>query len=107
MYSLAGNPEKSLELYPITKADEESCGGMFLGELYMKYIGDAFFKKKEYDKAINCYEKSGNDGFEGLGDCYTAKGNKQLAASYYRKCLSLDNYDGKNRVEKKLKDLGY
>lgn len=105
MYSLAGNPEKALELYPITKADEESCGGMFLGELYMKYIGDAFLKKKEYDKAINCYEKSGNDGFEGLGDCYTAKGNKQLAASYYRKCLNLDYYYGKNRVEKKLKEL--
>jgi tetratricopeptide (TPR) repeat protein len=73
----------------------------------MKYIGDAFLKKNEYNKAIQCFEKSGEDGLEGLGDCYSAKGNKQLAASYYRKCLNLDYYDGKNRVEKKLKELSY
>ncbi len=106
LYSLAGNPEKALELYPIVKADEESSGGSFLGELYMMYIGDAFLKKKEYDKAISCYEKSGNHGYEGLGDCYAAKGNKQLAASYYRKCLNSDYHEYKNRVEKKLKELG-
>ena len=68
-------------------------------------LGMLFFKKKDPDKAIQCYEKAGKDGYEGLGDCYAAKGNKQLAASYYRKCLSLDYYYGKNRVEKKLKDL--
>ena len=107
MYSLAGNPEKALELYPIAKSEEKSSGGLFMGELYMKYIGDAFIKKKEYDKAIQCFEKAEKDGYEGLGDCYNAKGNKQLAASYYRKCLNLDYYNGKNRVEKKLKDIGY
>ncbi len=105
MYSLAGNPEKALELYPIAKREEESNGGIFLSELYMKYIGDAFLKKKEYDKAFQCFEKAGEDGYEGLGDCYKAKGNKQLAASYYRKCLNLDYYNGRNRVEKKLKEL--
>ena len=71
------------------------------------YIGEAFLKKKEYDKAIQSFEKAEKYGYEGLGDCYRAKGNKQLAASYYRKCLNLDYYDGKNRVEKKLKELGY
>ena len=107
MYSFAGNPERALELYPIAKADEESIGGIFLGELYMKYIGDAFLKKKEYDKAIQCYEKAGKDGYEGLGDCYATKGNKQLAASYYRKCLSNEYVDNRNMVEMKLKELGY
>lgn len=106
MYSLAGNPEKALELYPITKADVESDGEMFLGELNMMYIGDAFFKKKEYDKAINCYEKSGVHGYEGLGDCYAVKGNKQLAASYYRKSLNSEYYKNKKMVENKLKELG-
>lgn len=71
----------------------------------MMYIGEGFYKKKEYDKAIECFLKAGDLGYEGLGDCYVAKGNKHLAAGYYRKCLSLDYYDGKNRVEKKLKDL--
>ena len=107
MYSLAGNPQKALELFPIAKNEEESHGGLFLDELYMKYIGDAFLKKNEIDKAIQCFEKAEHDGYEGLGDCYATKGNKQLAANYYRKCLNLDYYDGKNRVEKKLKELDY
>jgi tetratricopeptide (TPR) repeat protein len=107
IYSALGYPEKALDLYPIAKADEEGCGGMFMSELYMKYIGEAFLKKTEYDKAISCFEKADNYGYEGLGDCYVAKGDKQRAAANYKKCLSLDYYDGKNRVEKKLKELGY
>ena len=107
VYSEVGNPEKALELYPLWKNYAESRGDIFLSEMEMMYIGDSFFKKKEIDKAIRCYERSGKDGYEGLGDCYRAKGNKQLAANYYRKCLNLDYYDNKNRVEKKLKDLGY
>ena len=107
MYSLAGNPEKALELYPIAKREEESNGGIFSGDLYMRYIGEAFLRKKEFDKAIPCFEKAEKDGYEGLGDCYSAKGNKQLAACYYRKCLNLDYHDGKKRVEKKLKDIGF
>ena len=106
LYCQIGNPEKALALYPISKVDEEEHGGMFMSDLYMKYIGEAFFKKLEYDKAIQCFEKAENYGYEGLGDCYVAKGNKQRAATYYKKCLSLDYYDGKNRVEKKLKGLG-
>ena len=107
MYSLAGNPDKALELFPIAKKEGESNDGdNFFDELYMSYIGEAFLKKKEYDKAIKCFEVSGKYGYEGLGDCYVVKGNKQLAASFYRKCLNLDYYDGKNRVEKKLKELG-
>ena len=107
IYSEVGNPEKALEIYPIWKENEENNGGIFLSELEMKYIGDGFLKKKEIDKAIRCYEKSGKEGYEGLGDCYKAKGNKQLAANYYRKCLNLDYYDDKKRVEKKLIELGY
>lgn len=70
-------------------------------------VGHEFYEKKEIDKAIQCFEKAGKYGYEGLGDCYKAKGNKQLAASYYRKCLNLDYYDGKNRVVKKLEELEY
>ena len=104
-YCYVGNPEKALELYYPIKTKIENRGGLFLDELYMKYIGDAFLKKNEIDKAIQCFEKAERDGYEGLGDCYATKGNKQLAANYYRKCLNLDYYDGKNRVEKKLKEL--
>ena len=70
--------------------------------------GDKYAKKqlkltkKIYE--LEVYELELN---EELGDHYVAKGNKQLAANYYRKCLNLDYYDGKKRVEKKLKDLGY
>lgn len=103
-YSEAGNPEKALELYPIWKANDESH--MFFDDLEMSYIGNGFLKKKDYDKAMQCFQKSGRYGYEGLGDCYRAKGNKQQAASYYRKCLNLDYYDGKDRVEKKLKEMG-
>ena len=107
LYSLAGYPEKALELYPIAKADAASVGSSFFTDLNMLYIGDAFLKKKNYDKAIQCYMKAERYGYERLGDCYSAKGDKQQAATYYRKCLNLDYYDGKNRVEKKLADLGY
>ena len=107
MYSYAGNPEKALELFPIVKADVERSGGMFMSDFYMKYIGDAFLKKKDYNKAISCFEKAERYGYEGLGDCYVAKGDRQRAAFYYKKCLNLDYYDEKERVEKKLKELGY
>ena len=105
VYCYIGNPEKALELYYPIKSKVENRSGMFLAESYMSKIGDAFLKKKELDKAIQCYENAGKDGYEGLGDCYKAKGNKQLAASYYRKCLNLEYYDDTNRVEKKLKEL--
>ena len=105
VYCYIGNPEKALELYYPIKSKVENRCGMFLAESYMSKIGDAFLKKKELDKAIQCYENAGKDGYEGLGDCYKAKGNKQLAASYYRKCLNLEYYDDTNRVEKKLKEL--
>jgi tetratricopeptide (TPR) repeat protein len=107
IYCEVGNPEKALDIYSIWQQKELDNGGMGLLGLEIMYIGDAFLKKKDLDKAIQCYEKAGKDGYEGLGDCYTAKGNKQLAASYYRKCLSKEYVDNRNRVEKKLKELGY
>jgi len=107
IYSEVGNPEKALELYPLWKGYAETRGDIFLSELEMRYIGDGFFKKKDIDKAIQCYGKAGKDGYEGLGDCYKAKSNKQLAANYYRECLKLDYHENKKRVEKKLKELGY
>ena len=106
IYSEVGNPEKALELYPLWKGYAETRGDIFLSELEMRYIGDGFFKKNDIDKAIQCYGKAGKDGYEGLGDCYKAKGNKQLAANYYRECLKLDYHENKKRVEKKLKELG-
>lgn len=105
-YCYVGNPEKALKVYYPIKNKIENQGGLFLSELYISEIGDAFLKKKNLDKAIQCYEKGGKEGYEGLGDCHAAKGNKQLAANYYRKCLNLEYYDGKKRVEKKLKELG-
>lgn len=104
-YSETGKPEKALELYPIIKSEEERNGGMFSSDLEMGYIGNGFFKKKEFDKAIQCYEEAGRYGYEGLGDCYKAKGNKEQAAIYYKKSLNLDYHDGRDRVEKKLKEL--
>ena len=73
----------------------------------MNSIAQGFFLKKDYEKAIYYYDKAGNDGFEGLGDCYSAKGDKQKAAYHYRKFLNLNRTDGKKRVEQKLKELGY
>lgn len=105
-YCYVGNPEKALDLYYPIKIKTEERGSTLMSELYMSKIGNAFLKKKEIDKAIQCFEKADKDGYEGLGDCYRAKGNKQLATKYYRKCLNLDYYYEKNRVEKKLKELG-
>ena len=107
VYSKIGKPEKALEIYPLWKNYEESRGNIFLDDLEMMFIGDGFYKKKDIDNAIQCYEKAGKDGYEGLGDCYTAKGNKQLAASYYRKCLSKEYVDNRKRIEDKLRELGY
>ena len=98
-YCYVGNPEKALKVYYPIKNKIENQGGLFLSELYISEIGDAFLKKKNLDKAIQCYEKGGKEGYEGLGDCHAAKGNKQLAANYYRKCLNLEYYDGKNTYE--------
>lgn len=102
-YSKMENPEKALEIYN----DWKENGGLSLPDLEMRYIGEGFLKIEEYDRAIMCFQQAGEEGYEGLGDCYNAKGNKQLAANYYRKCLNLNYYDGKNRVEKKMKELGY
>ncbi|MBO4464646.1 MAG: PEGA domain-containing protein [Prevotella sp.] len=100
-YCEIGNPEKALELFPYIQNDSKDM-------LVMSYIGDAFYKKKNYDKAISCYQKAGEHGYEGLGDCYAAKGDKQKAAIFYRKSLNTDVYGlDKKSVEKKLKDLGY
>lgn len=107
VYSEIGNPEKALEIYPLWKEYEENHGGIFHNTLEMMYIGNGFFKKKDINKAIQCYEKAEEDGYEGLGDCYATKGNKQLAASYYRKCLNIEYGDNRNRIENKLKELGY
>ncbi len=101
-YSDAGMPEKGLTIA------ELNGGG---AEEYDR-IGKGFQKKGLYDKAIECYQNAINldkyelgYGLEGMGDCYKAKGNNQFAENYYRKCLSLDYYDGMSRVKKKLKDL--
>ena len=106
-YCYAGKPEKALQLYPSIKRMVDNNGGMFLSEHYMKRIGDSFMECNEIDKAIECYEKADEHGYEGLGDCYVAKDDKQRAATYYKKCLSLDYYEGKNIVVNKLKELGY
>lgn len=106
-YSEAGMPEKALELLPFFKKDAERNGGSYDESGELCYIGNGFLKKKDIERAIQCFEKAGADGYEGMGDCYKAKGNKQLAASYYRKCLSKEYVDNRNRVEKKLKELGY
>jgi hypothetical protein len=103
-YSDAGMPEKGLAI-------TESHGAS--AEEYDR-LGNAFKKKGQYDKAVKCYQQAiqcdkydMGFGLEGIGDCYLAKGDKQRAATYYKKRLTLDYYDGKNRVVKKLKDLGY
>jgi hypothetical protein len=97
----SGDTENALYVLSLAKLSNQ----WVLYEFVYRDIGDAYLNKKEYDKAISCYEKAEKEGYEGLGDCYKAKGNKQLAVNYYRKCLNLDYYDGKNRVEKKLKKL--
>lgn len=111
-YCYAGNPDKALQLFPYIQQTIESRGGYFSSDINMEYIGNAFLKKKEYDKAISCflkaveYDDDGNGfGLEGLGDCYIAKGDKQRAATYYKKFLKSDYYDGKKRVERKLKEI--
>ena len=105
VYCENGQPEKALDLYSVYMANEKSRE-LFCSDFNMEYIGSGFLKKKEYSKAIQCYEKAGKYGYEGLGDCYAAKGDKQRAISYYRKCLSSEYNDNKNRVEKKIKELG-
>ena len=106
-YCEAGMLEKAIELLPYFKKDSDRNGGGFDESENLSYIGDGFYKKKEIDKAIQYYMKAGNDGLEGLGDSYAAKGDKQRAASYYREWLSLGYSDGKNRVEDKLKKFGF
>lgn len=106
VYSKIGEPEKALEIYPLWKEYAENHGGTFSADVEMWCIGDGFFKKKEIDRAIQCYEESDELGYEGLGDCYVVKGNKQLAESYYRKCLNSNFYLDKERIKKKIEELG-
>jgi len=112
IFCYMGDPERALQLYPKIKQKTIDRGDWFFDDLKMMYIGDAYLEKKEYEKAINCYlkaveydEDGHGYGLEGLGDCYAAKGNKQMAVTYYKKCQRLDNYVNKKRVEKKLKNL--
>lgn len=105
--SETGNPEKALEILPAVLEDEEVN---VLEDLSMESIGRGFLKKNELEKAVQCFEKAEIHGYEGLGDCYAAKGDKQRAAIYYKKCLNLDyhyDHNEKKRIDKKLMDLGY
>ncbi len=119
----AGKPEKALEVFPIIKKSLANSGHYFPSFLYLENIGESFLKKKEYDKAIMCFSKANQEapsyspaeGLEGLGDCYRAIGNKQLAVAYYRKWLNIEcgkdpafrSETTRERIEKKLKELGY
>ena len=96
-YCVVGEPEKAIRLPQFKKDDEVS----------MFHIGEAFLKKKEYDKAFQYLSKAGEYGYEGLGDYYSVKGAMQQAASYYRKCLNHELLYDKENIEKKLKDMGY
>lgn len=106
-YSEASMPEKALELLPYFKKEAEINGHGFDECEYLSYIGNSFLKTKNYDKAKLYLEKAGEKGYESLGDYYVIKGNKQLAASYYNKFLNTNPYEGKSRVLKKLKEIGY
>ena len=75
-------------------------------------VGESYIKKRAYDDGIIYFNKALDFGtygcypaYEGLGDCYKAKGELQKAISFYKKFLDTDYYEGKDRVEKKLKEL--
>ncbi len=111
IHCCAEKPERALEILQLLKSKSDLV--FSVGYCFIK-ISEALFQKRDYDKAIMCYNKAielNEDlieyALEGLGDCYTAKGNKQLAATYYNKCLNLGKIEYKSRVEKKLREIGY
>lgn len=112
-YSEAGMPEKAVDLLPYFNADAQirNTGSVSYDDKeLLSYIGNGFLKKKDVDKAKMYLEKAGEEGYEGLGDYYVIKGNKQLAANYYNKYLKFINsihYEGKSRVLRKIKEIGY
>lgn len=112
-----GKPEKALQFYEALKQRirdghqiEDKFGCIFSNEetegtcnYYMSIIGDGYMKLQKYNEAIKCYEVSKEHGYEGLGDCYAAKGDKQKAVMYYRKAMnSIFNSD---KIQKKLNDI--
>lgn len=114
-YGYSGNADGASQLLDELLSYPE---GEFDGPNLSTFIGDIYLAKAEYDNAINLYNKALDfgtwadffkiDAYKGLGDCYKAKGDKQRAASFYLKFLSVSHDKIENeRVEKKLKELGY
>lgn len=74
------------------------------------YLGDCYYRLRDYDKAIDYYEqfinKSSKDDFlrcfayEGLGYCYEEKGEYEQALKHFKK--SMEETDGNN-----IKELEY
>ena len=126
-----GKPEKALEAFSFYKKACERNHYNDRAYFYLRRIGESFLNNNNIDKAIMYFTdavvSSPSDdlveywqALEGLGDCYRAKGNKQLAINYYRKYLNTIDRMHPNwrndsmyysryieKVEKKLKELGY
>lgn len=121
LYCIWGDIDKALELYSKISFDSNDYGR----NCALTYLGDAFIRKGDYDKAFHFYsiieewasklpKSYVNDYGEfdqhyiGLGDYYKAKGVPQKAAAYYRKFLNSNEWDEEKRKEanRKLKELG-
>ena len=124
IYCEWGETSKALEIYKEREKQGENPEDLAWTMLLM---GDVCYEKKKYDDAISFYKESLsklNSGslydnskgelwsrslYEKLGDCFKEKGDKQQAASYYRKAKSYDVKHGYyiEKLERKLNELGY
>ena len=126
LYCEWDNTSKALEIYK--EKEKKGKDSHYLAGT-MEIMGDVCYKKNKIDDAISFYKESLSEVNSGtsyeysdkeslsmaiaekLGDCYKEKGDKQQAASYYRKVKNYYVKSGytyqKEKVESKLKELGY
>ena len=99
-YCSIGKPDKALYIC-------NTKGGEFQDFIVYGTIGEAYQEKKDYQKAISCYQKT-NWYFEEIADCYAKMGNRSQATQYYNKKLGQKTTSDEEitRIKMKLKELG-
>ena len=125
-----GEIQKAREIYKEKEKEGEEPRELIWS---LALMGDACYEIKKYDDAISfykeslskvnsgtSYENSDNESLfkslsgeliEKIGDCFKEKGDKQQAVSYDQKAknyyIKSGDTDQKEKVESKLKELGY
>lgn len=103
-------PEKVIEwLKEVANDDYWIQGRYYTLATNYRRLGSIFKIRREYDKAIECFNNSYPECVIDIADCYLLKGNIHEAVKFYKMALSEDNIILLNKerrcIEERIKEL--